>query len=70
MFKTLSTRLALAAVVTLASSGAMAAAIDTGKASNGLTGIFQAQTGEERALLLIDFLGRQNTVTVQMDAIA
>ena len=40
MFKTLSTRLALAAVVTLASSGAMAAAIDTGKASNGLTGIF------------------------------
>lgn len=40
MFKTLSTRLALAAVVTLASSGAMAAAIDTGKASNGLTAIF------------------------------
>jgi hypothetical protein len=40
MFRTFSTRLALAAVVTLASSGAMAAAIDTGKASNGLTGIF------------------------------
>jgi hypothetical protein len=42
MFKTLSTRLALAAVVTLASSGAMAAALDTGKASNGLTGIYSA----------------------------
>jgi transcriptional antiterminator RfaH len=36
----------------------------------GLTGIFRAQTGEERALLLIDFLGRQNTVTVPIDAIA
>jgi len=40
MFKTLSARLALAAVVTLASSGAMAAALDTNKANNGLTGIF------------------------------
>jgi hypothetical protein len=40
MFRTFSARLALAAVVTLASSGAMSAALDTGKASNGLTGIF------------------------------
>jgi len=40
MFRTFSTRLALAAVVTLASSSAMAIALDTNKASNGLTGIF------------------------------
>ena len=36
----------------------------------GLTGIFQAQTGEQRALLLIELLGRQNAITVEMDAIA
>jgi transcriptional antiterminator RfaH len=36
----------------------------------GLTGIFQASTGEQRALLLIELLGRQNTITVNMDAIA
>ena len=36
----------------------------------GLTGIFQAQTGEQRALLLIDLLGRQNPITVPLDAIA
>jgi transcriptional antiterminator RfaH len=36
----------------------------------GLTGIFQAQTGEERAMVLLELLGRQNTVQVQMDAIA
>jgi transcriptional antiterminator RfaH len=36
----------------------------------GLTGIFQADTGEERALLLIELLGRQNTIDVAMDAIA
>ena len=36
----------------------------------GLTGIFQAPTGEQRALLLIELLGRQNPITVDMDAIA
>ena len=36
----------------------------------GLSGIFQAATGEERALLLIELLGRQNTIDVAMDAIA
>jgi transcriptional antiterminator RfaH len=36
----------------------------------GLTGIFQAATGAERALLLIELLGRQNEVGVRMDAIA
>lgn len=40
MFTTLTARVALAAVLTLAGSGAMAAALDTGKASNGLTGIY------------------------------
>ena len=33
----------------------------------GLSGIFQAATGEERAMLLIELLGRQNSVTVAMD---
>ena len=28
----------------------------------GLTGIFHAQTGEQRALVLLELLGRQNTV--------
>jgi transcriptional antiterminator RfaH len=36
----------------------------------GLSGIFQAATGEERAMLLIELLGRQNTIDVAMDAIA
>ena len=36
----------------------------------GLSGIFQAATGEERALLLIGLLGRQNTIDVAMNAIA
>jgi transcriptional antiterminator RfaH len=36
----------------------------------GLSGIFQAPTGEERAMLLIELLGRQNTIDVAMDAIA
>lgn len=36
----------------------------------GLSGIFQAATGEQRAMLLIELLGRQNTVDVAMDAIA
>ena len=36
----------------------------------GLTAIFQAATSEDRALLLIDLLGRQNTVDVAMDEIA
>ena len=40
----------------------------------GLTGTFQAllqvPSGEDRALLLLDLLGRQNTITVDMDAIA
>tara|TARA_R110001599_G_C12274970_1_gene662057 strand:+ start:5112 stop:5606 length:495 start_codon:yes stop_codon:yes gene_type:complete len=36
----------------------------------GLSGIFQAATGEERALLLIELLGRQNTIDVAIDAIA
>jgi len=40
MLRTFSARLALAAIVTLASSSAMAIALDTNKASNGLTGIF------------------------------
>ena len=33
----------------------------------GQSGIFQAATGEERAMLLIELLGRQNSVTVAMD---
>jgi transcriptional antiterminator RfaH len=36
----------------------------------GLTGVFQAATAEDRALLLIDLLGRQNVVNVAMAAIA
>jgi transcriptional antiterminator RfaH len=36
----------------------------------GLTGVFQAATSEDRALLLIHLLGRQNTVDVAMAAIA
>jgi transcriptional antiterminator RfaH len=36
----------------------------------GLTGVFQAATAEDRALLLIELLGRQNTVDVDMAAIA
>lgn len=40
MLKTLSTRLALAAAVTLCGSSAFAAALDTSSPSNGLTGIF------------------------------
>ena len=36
----------------------------------GLHGIFQTATGEERALVLLELLGRQNTVQVEMDAIA
>jgi transcriptional antiterminator RfaH len=36
----------------------------------GLTGIFQGGSGEDRAMLLIELLGRQNTVGVGMEAIA
>lgn len=36
----------------------------------GLTGIFQAANGEDRALLLIDLLGRRNSIDVPMDVIA
>jgi transcriptional antiterminator RfaH len=36
----------------------------------GLTGIFQLATGEERALLLIDLLGRENSVHVPLASIA
>lgn len=36
----------------------------------GLSGILQAANREERALLLIELLGRQTTVGVHMDAIA
>lgn len=36
----------------------------------GLTGVFQMATAEDRAQLLIDLLGRQNTVEVAMAAIA
>ena len=36
----------------------------------GLSGIFQAATGEERAMLLIELLGRQNSITVAMDELA
>ncbi len=45
MFKTLSIRLALAAGATLVSTGAMAAAIDEFKATNGLTGIYSSSFG-------------------------
>jgi transcriptional antiterminator RfaH len=39
---------------------------------NGLSGIFQSVSGEGegRALLLIELLGRQNTVQVSMDALS
>lgn len=40
MFKALSTRVAVAAVLTFTGSGAMAVALDTSSASNGMTGIF------------------------------
>jgi transcriptional antiterminator RfaH len=36
----------------------------------GLTGIFQLATGEERAMLLIDILGRQNGIHVPLASIA
>jgi transcriptional antiterminator RfaH len=36
----------------------------------GLTAVFQAATAEDRALLLIDMLGRQSSVNVAMAAIA
>ena len=36
----------------------------------GLSGIFQTATGEERALVLLELLGRQNPITVAMDATA
>jgi transcriptional antiterminator RfaH len=36
----------------------------------GLTGVFQAATADDRALLLIDLLGRQSSVNVAMTAIA
>ncbi len=35
----------------------------------GLTGVFQCASGEDRAMLLIELLGRQNSVQVAMDAI-
>ena len=36
----------------------------------GLPAIFEALTGEDRALLLIDLLGRTNTVAVDMQAVS
>ena len=36
----------------------------------GLTCVFQMATAEDRALLLIDLLGRQNTLDVAMATIA
>lgn len=36
----------------------------------GLSGVFQVATGQDRALLLIELLGRQNTATVDLHAIA
>ena len=39
-------------------------------AFKGLTGVFQAATPEDRALLLIELLGRHNTVSVAMATIA
>ena len=36
----------------------------------GLNGIFQAATGEERALVLLELLGCQKPITVPLDAIA
>ena len=35
-----------------------------------LTGIYQMPLGEERALLLIDLMGRSNSVAVERDALA
>jgi transcriptional antiterminator RfaH len=35
----------------------------------GLTGVFKSVNSEERAFLLLDLLGRQNTVGVNMDCI-
>jgi transcriptional antiterminator RfaH len=35
----------------------------------GLQGIFQASKGEERVILLLDILGKANTVTLQRDLI-
>lgn len=35
----------------------------------GLTGVFQMPQGTDRALLLVELLGRQNTITVERDAL-
>ena len=36
----------------------------------GLRGIYQVKKGDDRALLLVELLGRQNTVTVPQDALS
>ena len=36
----------------------------------GLEGIYQMSKGEERALILIEFLGRENTITINLDAVS
>lgn len=36
----------------------------------GLTAIFESASGEERAVLLLEILGRQNMIDVPMDALA
>jgi transcriptional antiterminator RfaH len=36
----------------------------------GLTGVFQTVAAEERATLLIEFLGRYNSIEVPMDSVA
>ena len=36
----------------------------------GLDAIFQAQSGKERVLLLLDLLGRSNKITVSPDQVA
>lgn len=36
----------------------------------GLQGIYQIEKGEERALILLNLLGRQNEVAVKLDAIS
>ena len=36
----------------------------------GLNGIYQTQKGEDRALILVDILGKQSTVTIKQYAIA
>jgi transcriptional antiterminator RfaH len=41
-----------------------------GGAFAGLKGIFKAVSADERAMVLIDLLGRQNTIGVNMDSIA